>query len=123
MVTDKQMENLKKRKKFTTETAREAQPKSVKKRMDNAAMVEDLYKRLGMTAKGKTKSNGERINIHLAEDAADGDLQAAKLVYGILQANAPKETTIEQTDSGIKVVTNNPQVAELIDGLWHKSGE
>lgn len=100
MATTKQIEagkeNIKKRKSFTSETAKEAQEKSVQKRKENKTARELLAEAL---AKDNRKGKGME---KLAENYASGDINAIKLGQSILgEDNGPANgTTINLIVSG-----------------------
>lgn len=100
MATTKQIEtgkeNIKKRKPFTSETAKAAQEESVKKRKENKTARELLAEAL---AKDNRKGKGME---KLAENYASGDLNAIKLGQSILgEDNGPANgTTINLIVSG-----------------------
>lgn len=100
MATTKQIEagkeNIKKRKSFTSETAKAAQEESVKKRKENKTARELLEAAL---AKDNRKGKGME---KLAEHYATGDLNAIKLGQSILgEDNGPANgTTINLIVSG-----------------------
>lgn len=121
--TAEHMLKIGKKTQFSTETGKAAQPLSVIQRNINDIVLDGMTKRLMMTKKGSSMTNCESMNKKLVESAADGDIQAIKIIISYAMSNAPKESTVEKTETGIRVVTNNAQVAELINELWHKTGE
>lgn len=105
--------NLEKRKKFTTETARNAQKKSVVKRKFNKTLFEcmnDEGNKNGKDKDGKMRPNKVIISKKIWDDAKKGNPLALKFIFNILGQIVPEQRDPE-TDS------SNP-FEELYDRLY-----
>lgn len=103
------------RKPFTSETAREAQKKSVASRNLHTMMVKTFERELAMKVKGVTKQ--EKITERIVDGAIDGDVQMIKIYTSVALSTQVKETHVEATDKGILITSvgaiTPDEIAEL----------
>lgn len=103
------------RKPFTSETAREAQKKSVASRNLHTMMVKTIERELAKKVKGVTKQ--EKISKQIVDGATDGDVQMIKIYKEIALSTQVKETHVEATDKGILITSvgaiTPEEIAEL----------
>lgn len=106
------------RKPFTSETAREAQKKSVASRNLHTMMVKTIERELAKKVKGvKGVTKQEKISKQIVDGAADGDVQMIKIYTSIALSTQVKETHVEATDKGILITSvgaiTPEEIAEL----------
>lgn len=103
------------RKPFTSETAREAQKKSVASRNLHTMMVKTFERELAMKVKGVTKQ--EKITKRIVDGATDGDVQMIKICISVALSTQVKETHVEATDKGILITSVGAITPDEIDEL------
>ena len=99
--TKEQLEKT--RKPFTSETAKEAQKKSVTSRNLHTMMVESFERELAKKVKGVTKQ--EKITKQIVDGATGGDVQMIKIYTSVALSTQVKETHVEATDKGILITS------------------
>lgn len=104
------------RKPFTSETAREAQKKSVASRNLHTMMVKTFERELAKKVKGGVTKQ-EKITERIVDGATDGDVQMIKICISVALSTQVKETHVEATDKGILITSvgaiTPEEIAEL----------
>lgn len=90
---------------FSSETAREAQKRSVASRNLHSMMVESFERELAKKAKGSKLTKQEKITKQVVDKAAEGDIQMIKIYASVALSTQVKETKMEETENGILITT------------------